>query len=61
MSKEVVAILGGTGEQDLGLAYRFAAAPMPPLDIQDWIRISLTNETFDREPHPARRASLGGR
>lgn len=26
MSKEVVAILGGTGEQGLGLAYRFAAA-----------------------------------
>ncbi len=29
MSKEVVAILGGTGEQGLGLAYRFAAAGRP--------------------------------
>ena len=29
MSKEVVAILGGTGDQGLGLAYRFAAAGRP--------------------------------
>ena len=29
MSKEAVAILGGTGEQGLGLAYRFAAAGRP--------------------------------
>ncbi len=29
MSKEVVAILGGTGEQGLGLAYRFALAGRP--------------------------------
>jgi NADPH-dependent F420 reductase len=29
VSKDVVAILGGTGEQGLGLAYRFAAAGRP--------------------------------
>jgi len=29
MAKETVAILGGTGEQGLGLAYRFAAAGRP--------------------------------
>jgi len=29
MAKDVVAILGGTGEQGLGLAYRFAAAGRP--------------------------------
>jgi hypothetical protein len=29
MAKEVVAILGGTGDQGLGLAYRFAAAGRP--------------------------------
>ena len=29
MSKEAVAILGGTGEQGLGLAYRFALAGRP--------------------------------
>ena len=29
MSKDVVAILGGTGDQGLGLAYRFAAAGRP--------------------------------
>ena len=29
MSKETVAILGGTGDQGLGLAYRFAAAERP--------------------------------
>ena len=29
MSKEAVAILGGTGEQGLGLAYRFAIAGRP--------------------------------
>jgi NADPH-dependent F420 reductase len=29
VSKEVVAILGGTGDQGLGLAYRFAAAGRP--------------------------------
>ncbi len=29
MSKEIVAILGGTGEQGLGLAYRFAKAGRP--------------------------------
>ena len=29
MSKETVAILGGTGDQGLGLAYRFAAADRP--------------------------------
>jgi NADPH-dependent F420 reductase len=29
MSKEITAILGGTGEQGLGLAYRFAAAGRP--------------------------------
>src|SRR5262245_49814796 len=29
MAKEVVAILGGTGEQGLGLAYRFAKAGRP--------------------------------
>lgn len=71
MSKEAVAILGGTGEQGLGLAYRFAAAGRPvrigsrkedrALEAMRDVRAKVANaDVSGHENAAAVRATRGG-
>lgn len=71
MSKEAVAILGGTGEQGLGLAYRFAAAGRPvrigsrkedrALEAMRDVRAKVANaDVSGHENAAAVRATKGG-